>query len=130
MRPGFDPWVGKIPWRRKWPPTPVFLPGETHGHRSLVGCSSRGRKELNKTERLSFLSLTDNFTLYMLIDMTHVWWKLCYIASYVEIYTLLFPFVLLHLLCYLRKFSVFSICLNLYSTLHRTPSLFSLHSTI
>ena len=33
----FDPWVGKIPWRRKWQPTPVFLPGESHGQRSLVG---------------------------------------------------------------------------------------------
>ena len=31
----FDPWVGKIPWRRKWQPTPVFLPGEFHGQRSL-----------------------------------------------------------------------------------------------
>ena len=36
-RLGFDPWVGKIPWRRKWPPTPVFLPGESHGQRSLAG---------------------------------------------------------------------------------------------
>ena len=36
-RPGFDPWVGKIPWRRKWPPAPVFLPGEFHGKRSLAG---------------------------------------------------------------------------------------------
>ena len=34
---GFDPWVGKIPWRRTWQPTPVFLPGETHGQRSLAG---------------------------------------------------------------------------------------------
>ena len=33
----FDPWVGKNPWRRKWLPTPVFLPGEFHGQRSLVG---------------------------------------------------------------------------------------------
>ena len=32
-RPGFDPWVGKIPWRRAWQPTPVFLPGESHGQR-------------------------------------------------------------------------------------------------
>jgi len=32
-RCGFDPWVGKIPWRRKWHPTPVFLPGESHGQR-------------------------------------------------------------------------------------------------
>ena len=36
-RLGFDPWVGKIPWRRKWKPTPVVLPGESHGQRSLVG---------------------------------------------------------------------------------------------
>ena len=35
----FDPWVGRIPWRRKWKPTPVFLPGKFHGQRSLVGYS-------------------------------------------------------------------------------------------
>ena len=35
----FDPWVGKIPWRRAWQFTPVFLPGESHGQRSLVGYS-------------------------------------------------------------------------------------------
>jgi len=35
----FDPWVGKIPWKRAWQPSPVFLPGEAHGLRSLVGCS-------------------------------------------------------------------------------------------
>ena len=39
-RPGFDPWVGKIPWRRAWQPTPGFLPGESHGQRSLEGYSS------------------------------------------------------------------------------------------
>ena len=37
---GFNPWVGKIPRRRKWQPTPVFLPGESHGQRSLAGFSS------------------------------------------------------------------------------------------
>ena len=36
-RCGFNPWVGKIPWRRKWQPTPLFLPGKSHGQRSLVG---------------------------------------------------------------------------------------------
>ena len=56
-RPGFNPWVGKIPWRRKWQPTPVFLPGESHGRRSLVGYSSRGRKESDTTERLHFQML-------------------------------------------------------------------------
>ena len=36
-RRGFNPWVRKIPWRRAWQPTPVFLPGESHGQRSLAG---------------------------------------------------------------------------------------------
>ena len=39
-----DPWVGKIPWRRKWQPTPVLLPGKSHGQRSLAGCSPWGCK--------------------------------------------------------------------------------------
>ena len=41
-KPGFDPWVGKIPWRREWQPTPVFLPVKFHGQRSLVGYSLWG----------------------------------------------------------------------------------------
>ena len=49
-RLGFNPWVGKIPWRRKWQPTPGFLPGESHGQRSLAGYSPWGRKELDMTE--------------------------------------------------------------------------------
>ena len=39
-RPSFNPWVGKIPWRKAWQPTPIFLPGESHGQRSLAGYSS------------------------------------------------------------------------------------------
>ena len=50
MRYGFDPWVGKIPWGREWQSTPVFLPGESYGQRSLVGCSPWGRTELNTNE--------------------------------------------------------------------------------
>ena len=42
--PGFDPWVRKVPWRRKWQPTPVFLPKKSHGQRSLVDCSPGGCK--------------------------------------------------------------------------------------
>ena len=49
-RHGFSPWVGKIPWRRKQQPTPVFLSGNLHGHRSLVGCSPWGSKESDVTE--------------------------------------------------------------------------------
>ena len=52
-RHGFNPRVRKIPWRRKWQPTLVFLPGEPHGQRSLVGCSPWGRKESDVTEWLS-----------------------------------------------------------------------------
>ena len=43
-----------IPWRRQWQPTPVLLPGKSHGWRSLVGCSPWGRKESDRTERLHF----------------------------------------------------------------------------
>ena len=43
-RCGFDPWVGKIPWRRTWQPTAVFLPGKSHGQRSLVAYSPWGRR--------------------------------------------------------------------------------------
>ena len=49
----FDPWVRKMPWRRKWQSTPVFLPGKSHGQRSLAVYSPRGRKESDTTEWLS-----------------------------------------------------------------------------
>ena len=49
-RPGFNSWVGKIPWRRKWQPTPVFLPGESHGQKCLAGYSPWGPKESDMTE--------------------------------------------------------------------------------
>ena len=55
--PGSDPWARKIPWRRKWQRTPVLLPGESHGGRSLVGYSPWGCKELDMTERLHFKGL-------------------------------------------------------------------------
>ena len=45
-----DLWVGKILWRRKWQPTPVFLPGEFHGQRILAGYSPWGHKESDRTE--------------------------------------------------------------------------------
>ena len=62
-RPGFDPWVMKISWRRKWQPTPVSLPGESHGRRSLMGYSPLGRKESDTTKQLHF-----HFSLFKL------WW--------------------------------------------------------
>ena len=49
---GSIPWVKKIPWRKKWQPTPALLLGKSHGLRSLVGYSPQGRKELDTTEQL------------------------------------------------------------------------------
>ena len=49
-KPVFDPWIRKIPWRSEWLPTPVFLPGECYGQRSLVGYIPRGCKESDTTE--------------------------------------------------------------------------------
>ena len=49
-RCSFDPWDRKIPWRRAWQATPVFLPGESHGQRSLVGHHPWGHKESDTTE--------------------------------------------------------------------------------
>ena len=55
-RPRFDPWVGKIPWRRRRQPAPVFLPGNLRGQRSLAGC-----RESDRTERLSACTLQGSF---------------------------------------------------------------------
>ena len=49
---GFNPWVGKIPWRGEWQPTPVFLPGKFHGKRSLVGYSPWACREADTAEQL------------------------------------------------------------------------------
>ena len=69
-RHGFNPWVGKIPWRRKWQPTPVFLPEESHEQRSLEGYSLSDLKESDMTEHacmtydillVAFLLLPENW---------------------------------------------------------------------
>ena len=57
----FDPRVRKIPYSKKWQPTPVFLPGKFHGQRSLVGYSPQGRKELDTTEQLSLSKTKEDF---------------------------------------------------------------------
>ena len=56
-RCGFDSWVGKIPRKKVWQPTPIFLPGKSHEKRSLVGYNPWGHKESDTTERLT-LSLS------------------------------------------------------------------------
>ena len=59
-RPGLDSWVRKIPWRREWQPTPVFLPGEFHGLRSLVGYSPWGYKESDTNKWLTLIIIWGN----------------------------------------------------------------------
>ena len=61
-RCGFDSWVRKIPWNRKWQPTPLYLPGKFQGQRSLAGYSPWGRKELDMTERLYIHTHTHTHT--------------------------------------------------------------------
>ena len=70
-RPGFRPWVGKIPWGGKWQPTPVLLPGKFHGWRSLVGYSPWGHRELDKTEWLQF-SVSASFCISSSVWMFHL----------------------------------------------------------
>ena len=72
-RPGFNPWVRKIAWRREWQPTPVFLPGKSHEERSLVGYSPQGRKELDTTQ---WLSLSLFFNEFPLALATQRFWNL------------------------------------------------------
>ena len=64
-RPRFDPRVGKIPWRRQWLPTPVFLPGESQGRRSMTGDSPWGYKELDMAEQL--LQAFSRLNLFLLL---------------------------------------------------------------
>ena len=75
----FDLCVGKIPWRRKWQPTPVFLPGEFHGQRSLVGYSLWGHKESDMTEhtRSPFGHFSKLFGFSWSLSCKHVVQLLC-----------------------------------------------------
>ena len=75
-RPGFDPWIGKIPCRRKWQLTPGFLPGEFRGQRSLMGCRLWSRTELDTTGQLTLsLSLSAHYV------TPSLWWLSCQEAS-------------------------------------------------
>ena len=60
----FDSWVRKIPWSRKWQPTGVFLPGESHEQRSLVGYSQWGPKELDTTEHTCICILRNHIPVW------------------------------------------------------------------
>ena len=71
-RRGFDPWVGKIPWTRAWQPTPGFLPGESHGQRSLVGYSPYSCKESDTTEATWQAHVQRVATCFLAVDRTNL----------------------------------------------------------
>ena len=96
--PGFDPWFGKIPWRRKWQPTPVFLPGKSHGREdpgrlqsmgwqrighdwatslSFLMCTIEEGGEASRRLRLShteFISSSIVFQIHLLLFLCVTWW--------------------------------------------------------
>ena len=90
-RPGFDPRVGKIPWRKKWQLTPVLLPGESHGRKSLAGYSPRGRKQSDTTEPLHLLTYAPITALQPLIPPALFWFECWSEESVLE--TFLFGFL-------------------------------------
>ena len=83
----FESWVGKIPWRRGWQPTPVFLPGESHGQRSVAGYSPWGGKELDMTKVTEHMFRV-KIKSYMIFK---IWVPLCFLYyCQINIYLLLF----------------------------------------
>ena len=74
-RPEFNPCVGKIPWRRVWQPTPVFLTGEFHGQRSLTGYNPWCRKDSDTTEWLSLSLFQLNRIRRPEGELSHLSWE-------------------------------------------------------
>ena len=74
QRPGFNPWVGKILWRRKWKPTPVLLPGKFHEWRSLVGYSLWVCKESDTPKELThiYMNIRTMLSLHILVLFYYV----------------------------------------------------------
>ena len=128
---GFDPWVRKSSWRREWQPTPVFLPGEFHGQRSLVGCSLCGHKELDTTEQLThihthisiYLSIYLSVCLYIYTHtythtyIIHIYYKYVYIFKYAYIlFQILFP-------CFYKILSIVPCAIQRFASLMKTEKI-------
>ena len=86
---GFDPWLRKIPWKRTWQPTPVFLPRKFHGQRSLAGFSPWIIKELDRTQRLKSNN-NNNFILYVLTTFSFL-----FVCLFAFLFFLFFYFIFL-----------------------------------
>ena len=81
-RPGFHPWVRKIPWRRKWQPTPVFLPEKSHGPRSLVGYSPWGRKSWTQLNNFAFMEPQKALQMLLPARLEYLLTLLCIVFPY------------------------------------------------
>ena len=105
-RPGFYLRVRKIPWRKQWQPTPVFLPGEFHRQRSLAGYSPWGHKESDTTKRLSLSHVWALFiTKLFNLQMYHKYFLLvCYLLAK---FSMIFKFLILYNQLSIFSFSVF-----------------------
>ena len=84
-RCGFDPWVRKIPWSRKWQLTSVFLPGKFRGQRSLAGYSPWGCTELDRTEHTRLCILSPPFSFFWLLFLLKfylfIYFWLCWVFT-------------------------------------------------
>ena len=84
-RCGFDPWIRKILWRRKWQPSPVFLPGKFRGQRSLAGYSPWGCTELDRTEHTRLCILSPPFSFFWLLFLLKfylfIYFWLCWVFT-------------------------------------------------
>ena len=91
-RHGFSPWVEKIPWRRKWQPTPVFLPGKPHGQRSLAGQSRGSQKSRTRLSNQTTTWLISTFKKWVadtrvLLTSFHLhslFWQMMYLMTSME----------------------------------------------
>ena len=111
-RCGFNSWAWKIPWRRKWQPTLASLPGKSHGHRSLVGYSSWGRKESGTTEPLMLTYHVNSISLLSTYQTTYFHTGLFQSTYSIFLNTLIvFSFFKLKYNCYtvLDKLQVYNI---------------------
>ena len=93
----FDPWVGKIHWRRKWQPTPVFLPGESHGQRSLAGygqsMGSQTAGQNLETKQPPRPWLTQLSPFHAIVELTPVLCTMPMLAAHILLDCLFFWFV-------------------------------------
>ena len=103
----FNPWVGKIPWRRKWLSTPVFLPGEFHGQKSLEGSQRVGHDWVtNNLQSTTFTKVTDLWVLLFLFIVFY-----CYFYLFI-VYCLYIIVIIYYLLFYLLFLFIYSITIG------------------